>query len=228
MKALILAAGLGTRLRPVTNSIPKALVVSGGKTLLQHAIEHLKKNGIREIIINVHHFPDQIIDFLNRHQNFDVEIAVSDESGQLLDTGGGLRKAGWFFAGHEPFVVRNVDIISDIDLRNMEDFHNHFEALATLAVRNRKTSRYLIFDENHLLCGWKNVSTGQTILPRTSGNQFHDYAFSGIQIMKPEIFSKITEEGKFTIINLYLRLCADERILGYLEMDSKWKDAGKR
>jgi len=228
MKALILAAGLGTRLRPVTNSIPKALVVSGGKTLLQHAIEHLKKNGIREIIINIHHFPDQIIDFLNRHQNFDVEITVSDESDKLLDTGGGLRKAGWFFARHESFVVRNVDIISDIDLRKMEDFHNHLEALATLAVRNRKTSRYLIFDENHLLRGWKNVSTGQTILPRTSGNQFHDYAFSGIQNMKPEIFSKITEEGKFTLINLYLRLCADERILGYLEMDSKWKDAGKR
>jgi len=228
MKALILAAGLGTRLKPVTNHIPKALVESEGKTLLQHTIEHLKNNGIRQIIINVHHFPDQIIDFLNKHRNFGVEIAISDESDRLLDTGGGLKNAEWFFAGHDPLVVRNVDIISDLDLRTMESFHKHSHALATLAVRIRETSRYLIFDEDNLLCGWRNLLTRQVLLPRTSGKRLQDYAFSGIQILNPELLSKITEKGKFTLIDLYLRLCAEERILGYLEMNSKWRDAGKK
>jgi len=228
MKALILAAGLGTRLKPVTDTIPKALLQSGGTTLLQHAIEHLKNNGIREIIINVHHFPGQIREFLNNHHNFGMEIAISDESDQLLDTGGGLAKAGWFFIGYEPFVVRNVDIISDIDLRAMEDFHKHSGALATLAVRIRETSRYLVFDEENLLCGWKNMSTGQTLLKRDSLNRLHDYGFNGIQILNPEILSRITEVGKFSLIDLYLRLCSHERIVGYLEMNSTWKDAGKR
>jgi len=228
MKAMILAAGLGTRLKPVTDTIPKALVESGGKTLLQHAIGHLKNNGIREIIINIHHFPEQIIEFLGKHRNFGMEIAISDESDELLDTGGGLQKAGWFFSGHEPFVVRNVDIISDIDLSAMESFHKRSGAMATLAVRNRQTSRYLIFDQNNLLCGWKNCYTGQTIIQRKSADRLNDYAFSGIQILNPEIFSRITEKGKFTIIDLYLRLCSGERIMGYLNMDSVWNDAGKQ
>jgi len=227
MKALILAAGLGTRLRPVTDKIPKALVEAEGKTLIQHAIEHLRNNGINQIIINVHHFSGQIIDFLNKNRNFGVEIVVSDESDQLLDTGGGLKKAGWFFTGHEPFVVRNVDIISNLDLRLMEQFHKQTRAVATLAVRSRKTSRYLIFDEDNFLCGWKNLSTQEFLLPRTTLKQIHDYAFSGIQILSPEILSKITEKGKFTLIDLYLRLCSSEPILGYLEMNSAWRDAGK-
>jgi len=225
---LILAAGLGTRLRPITEKIPKALVEVDGKTLLEHAVDHLKTWGIEQIIINVHHLPGQIVEFLRQHQNFGLEIALSDETDQLLDTGGGLKKAGWFFTGNDPFIVRNVDVLSNTDLGAMIGFHVSTHALATLAVRIRETSRYLMFDDEFQLCGWKNLVTGQTILTRPQQGNLRNYAFSGIQVISPEIFSQISEEGRFSLIDLYLRLSAGQRIVGYPDEVSAWRDAGKK
>lgn len=226
MKALILAAGLGTRLRPVTDSIPKALVVVQGKTLLEHSLEHLKINGIREVIINVHHFPAMITGFLNDRGNFGMDVTISDESDLLLDTGGGLKKASWFFNDGEPFVVRNVDIISDIDLLKMKDFHDESGSVATLAVRDRSTSRYFLFDEQKTLSGWENKKTGERIVTRRVG-VLKPLAFSGIQIVSPGLFDLITETGSFSLVPMYLRLSAFRKISGFHDDGSSWMDAGK-
>jgi NDP-sugar pyrophosphorylase family protein len=226
MKALLLAAGLGTRLKPITDTMPKALVVTEGKTLLEHSILHLKANGIREVIINVHHFPGMIIEFLERNENFGLEIAISDESGELLETGGALKKAAWFFDDGMPFVVRNADVLSDIDLGRMESAHVSRKSLATLAVRVRETSRYLLFDHDARLVGWENQTTGERKITGVA-EIYRPLAFSGIQIVSPEIFPLITETGKFSLIQLYLRLSAFSPITGYLDQDSSWRDAGK-
>jgi NDP-sugar pyrophosphorylase family protein len=224
---LILAAGLGTRLRPITHTIPKALVKIGGHTLLEGAIRHLADYGVKEIVINVHHFADQIIQYLDRNRNFGLNIFISDERDQLLDTGGGLNKASRFFAGKDPFFIRNVDIISDLDLQNMMDHHVQSNAIATLAVRNRETSRYFLFDPNHRLCGWTNLKTGEKILSIESAVKLEMFAFSGIQILNPEIFALITEEGKFSLTGLYLRLAKENLIKGYIDNGSVWRDVGK-
>ena len=226
MKALILAAGLGTRLHPITNSIPKALVAVDGKPLLQHALEHLKQYGIHDVIINVHHFPDQIIGFLKRHQSFHMGIAISDESDELLETGGGLQKASWFFQDGEPFLVRNVDVLSNLNVEKLLKSHEERAGLGTLVVRDRPSSRYLLFDDTMQLFGWENRKTGERINCR-EGSELFPGAFSGIQILSPEIFPLITERGKFSLIELYLRLAANQAIHGYLDYDSYWKDVGK-
>jgi N-acetyl-alpha-D-muramate 1-phosphate uridylyltransferase len=226
MKAMILAAGLGTRLKPFTDSHPKALYVVEGKTLLEHAVTHLRSAGVTEIIINVHHFADQIIDFIYLHDNFGLIISVSDETGELLDTGGGLKKASWFFKGCDCLIIRNVDIISDLDLKRMTASHLNSGALATLAVRDRITSRYFLFDERMNLCGWKNMKTGEQIIARESS--FHrPFAFSGIQILDPALIPMISEVGKFSLTGLYLRLAATQTIAGYLEDGVVWKDMGR-
>jgi NDP-sugar pyrophosphorylase family protein len=226
MKAMILAAGLGTRLRPLTDNMPKALVVVDGKTLLEHAINHVRAYGIREVIINVHHFPAMIRDFLQEHHNFGIDISISDESDELLETGGGLKKAGWFFGDGKPFLVRNSDVLSDLDLAALLDHHRHSGALATLAVRKRETSRYFLFDEMNLLCGWENCKTGERKVTRAAAT-LRSLAFSGIQVVNPEIFPLITETGSFSLTSMYLRLSASKSISGYLETGSLWKDAGK-
>ncbi len=226
MKALILAAGLGTRLRPITSSIPKALVVVDGKPLLQHALEHLKQYGIHDVIINVHHFPEQIIRFLKKHHNFHIEIAISDESDELLETGGGLQKASWFFQDGEPFLVRNVDVLSNLNVEKLLKSYEERAGLGTLVVRDRPSSRYLLFDDTMQLSGWENRKTGERIICR-EGNELFPGAFSGIQILSPEIFSLIIERGKFSLIELYLRLARNQSIHGYLDYDSYWKDVGK-
>jgi len=223
---MILAAGLGTRLRPITNSIPKALVKVDGSTLLEGAIRHLAGFGIQEIIINVHHFADQILEYLVHNNNFGLDIAISDERDQLLDTGGGLKKASWFFEGETPFVVRNVDVISDKDLNAMMENHIRSGAIATLAVRNRETSRYFIFNTDYRLCGWINNKTGEKIMVVESPGIEELLAFSGIQILNPELLGLITEEGKFSLVDLYLRLAKDQKINGYLDSSSIWKDVG--
>ena len=225
---MILAAGLGTRLKPITDKIPKALVEINGKTLLEHSIEHLKIFGITEAIINVHHFPDQIISFLKKKKNFGMRIEVSDERDQLLDTGGGLKKAAWFFEDRAPFVVRNVDVLSNMDLNAMLDHHITHRPLATLAVRNRETSRYLLFSERFQLIGWTNVSSGERKLSRKDFKRMHPLAFSGIQILDPAVLPLITEDGRFSLIALYLRLSRDHRICAFTDNDSFWFDAGKR
>ena len=226
-KAMILAAGLGTRLRPITNTMPKALVKISGHTLLEGAIRHLADYGVKEIVINVHHFADQVIQYLNQNRNFGLNIIISDERDQLLDTGGGLTKVSWFFTGGKPFFVRNVDIVSDLDLHNMMEQHLKSHALATLAVRNRETSRYFLFDPDHRLCGWTNLKTGENILSIESKMNLEMLAFSGIQVLSPEIFTLITEEGKFSLTSLYLRLAKDHFIKGFQDRGSIWRDVGK-
>ena len=224
---MILAAGLGTRLQPITNTMPKALVKVGGRTLLEGAIRHLADYGVKEIVINVHHFADQVIQYLNQNRNFGLNITISDERAQLLDTGGGLKKVSRFFAGGKPFFVRNVDIVSDLDLHNMMEQHLKSHALATLAVRSRETSRYFLFDPDHRLCGWTNLKTGEKILSLESKMNLEMLAFSGIQVLSPEIFALITEEGKFSLTGLYLRLAKEHLIKGFQDRGSIWRDVGK-
>ncbi len=226
MKAMIFAAGLGTRLQPLTNDKPKALVQVNGKTLLETAINKIIHAGINEIIINVHHFAQQVTDFVNENDKFGIDIHFSDESEELLDTGGGLKKASWFLKGGEPFLVYNVDILSDIDLRHLINHHKKNEALVTLAVRKRQTSRYLLFDRGFALCGWQNAKTGEKKIP-VAKPDLKPFAFSGIHIIEPAIFDLMTESGRFSIIDVYLKLAKEHRILGYDHSRTRWLDLGR-
>lgn len=228
MKALLFAAGLGTRLKEHTISRPKALVSLAGKPLLQHAIEHLKHFGISDITINVFHFAEQVISFLEENNTFGINIHVSDERDQLLDTGGGLKKAGIFLKGNEPILIYNVDVISNLNLKVLLKYHQEKRALATLVVRSRETSRYLMFDQNLLLSGWKNFSNGETRISRSeSFAAAQPLAFSGIHIIQPELLELISEEGKFTIMDLYLRLAKDHAIKAFVDQSDLWMDLGK-
>jgi NDP-sugar pyrophosphorylase family protein len=226
MKAMIFAAGLGTRLYPLTKNIPKALVKIAGKTLLQRAIEKVSQSGFDEIVINVHHFGEQVINFLELNHNFGLNIQISDEREQLLDTGGAILKAAPLLQGPSPFLVYNVDVLSNLDLCGFYKAHIKNEGLATLCVRNRETSRYLSFDKAMMLTGWRNISTGEEIIARNS-TFTQLFAFSGIQIMNPKILDLITEKGKFSLIPLYLRLAADHKIFGFEDTSSLWMDLGK-
>jgi len=226
MKAMIFAAGLGTRLYPITLNKPKALVEVAGKTLLQLAIEKVSNAGYHELVINVHHFGDQIIDFLKMNNDFGLSIKISDERGQLLDTGGGLVKAAPWLEGEEPFLVYNVDVLSDIDLSQFRKYHEELGGLATLAVRDRETARYLAFDDSMQLSGWKNIKTGDEIVSRNMQN-CSLLAFSGIQLIEPAIFKLVSETGSFPLMSLYLRLAAERRIMGYLDNSNLWMDLGK-
>lgn len=228
MKALLFAAGLGTRLKDHTQDKPKALVNLAGKPLLQHAIEYLKNNGISDITINVFHFAEQIISFLEENNSFGVNIHISDERDQLLETGGGLKKAGFLLKGNEPILIYNVDVISNLDLNSLLNYHQEQKALATLAVRMRETSRNLMFDQNMFLAGWKNFSTGETRISRSdSFENARPLAFCGIHIIQPELLELITEEGRFPIIDLYLRLAKDYPIKAFVDTSSIWLDLGK-
>ncbi len=227
MKAMILAAGLGTRLRPLTNDRPKALVEVAGQTLLEITLRRLRDFGIREVIVNVHHFADMVVDYLKKNGNVGMRVEISREE-VLLDTGGGLKKAGWFFAGEEePFILHNVDVISTIDLACMVRFHNERKAMATLAVQNRNTSRYLLFDENNSLCGRQAGREQPAEMVRPTGKP-HALAFSGIHVISPSLLSKISEEGAFSIITPYLRIAgAGEKILAFPADEYYWRDLGK-
>jgi NDP-sugar pyrophosphorylase family protein len=227
MKAMILAAGLGTRLRPLTNDRPKALVEVAGKTMLEIALDRLRTFGVREVIVNAHYFAEMIVEYLKAHDNFGMRIEVSREE-ELLDTGGGLKKAGSFFAdSQEPFILHNVDVISSIDLERMATFHTGRSALATLAVQDRMTSRYLLFDGSGLLCGRRAGLDGQTELVRTT-ESVHSLAFSGIHVISPRIFAKMKETGAFSIIDAYLRLAAEgEKIAAFRVDGCHWRDLGR-
>lgn len=225
MKAMIFAAGLGTRLQPLTNSIPKALVPFNNKPLLQHLIEKLVVEGFDKIIINTHHFSEQLIDFINIKNSFGIHISISDETGTLLDTGGGLIKASWFFDDGKPFLVHNVDVVSNIDFSSLLKFHIENNAIATLAVRDRKTSRYLHFDDNNVLSGWENIKTGER-LGHFNQEITRRFAFSGIHVIDPKIFKLINEEGKFSIINVYLNLANENKIVGFDHSEDLWMDVG--
>lgn len=228
MKALLFAAGLGTRLKEHTQDKPKALVNLAGKTLLQHAIEYLKKNGISDITINVFHFAEQIISFLEENKSFGINIHISDERDKLLETGGGLKKATPFLQGNEPILIYNVDVISNLDLSLLLNYHLEHKALATLAVRSRETSRYLMFDNEMDLAGWKNLTTGECRISRMDkfGNT-KPYAFSGIHIIQPELLEMITEDGRFPIIDIYLRLAKYQSIKAFIDKSTIWLDLGK-
>jgi NDP-sugar pyrophosphorylase family protein len=231
MKAMILAAGLGTRLRPLTDNRPKALVEVAGRTMLEITLSRLRALDIREVIINVHHFADMVVDYLKKNDNFGMRIEVSRED-ILLDTGGGLKKAAPFFledssAFQEPFVLHNVDIISTIDLRRMVQFHAENEALATLAVQARETSRYLLFDEQLQLCGRRSGRDQKDELVRSS-EPAQALAFSGIHIISPRLFAMMTEEGAFSIITSYLRIAAlGGKIMAFRADEYYWRDLGK-
>lgn len=227
MKALIFAAGLGSRLKPYTETMPKALVPVAGVPMLEILIRHLKASGISSLIINVHHFAGQIIDFLNKNNNFGIDIAISNEEDCLLDTGGGLRKASWFFADNKPFLVHNVDVISDINLAEMLDFHTRQAAVATLAVSARPSSRYFLFDDSMQLGGWQNTKTGEikNIGKPVSGLQ--PFAFSGIHILDPRIFGHMDQTGTFSIVDTYLNLAGRFKISGYRHNPVNWVDMGK-
>ncbi len=232
MKAMVLAAGLGTRLRPLTHDRPKALVEVCGRTLLEITLTRLREFGIHDVIINVHHYADMVIDRLKAAGTFGMHIEFSRED-ILLDTGGGLKKAAWFLGGasgakeEDPFILHNVDVISNIDLQRMVEVHKENKALATLAVQERKSSRYLLFDEQNQLCGRRLVKEEKTEVIRQA-QQMTELAFSGIHVISPRIFPLLTEEGVFSIVPTYLRLAAQgEKIMAFRADEYYWRDLGK-
>ncbi len=230
MRAMILAAGLGTRLRPLTDTRPKALVQLNGRTLLEITLTRLKAFGIRDVIVNVHHFADMVVEYLKANKDFGLRIEISRED-VLLDTGGGLKKASWFFLegnrSDEPFLLHNVDVVSSIDFGRMVQFHKQNQALATLAVQDRQTSRYLLFDDKLQLCGRRKSREGEPELVRNAANT-QPLAFSGIHVISPRLLKLMTEEGVFSIIDVYLRLVgAGEKILAFRADEYYWRDLGK-
>ncbi len=235
MNAMILAAGLGTRLRPLTDTRPKALVELAGRTLLEITLTRLRTFGVTEVIINVHHFADMVIDYLKANKNFGMRIEISREE-VLLDTGGGLKKAAWFFLDDpsrldDPFLLHNVDVISTIDLRRMLQFHTENHALATLAVQNRETSRPLLFDD-HLQLSGRPIDNKNTVISSEARNlssiQLPALAFSGIHVISPRVLPMLTEEGVFSIITSYLRLAAQgQKILAFRADQFYWRDLGR-
>lgn len=229
MKAMIFAAGLGTRMKPLTDSIPKALVEVDGSPLLELVIRRLKLFGIKEIIVNVHYLADQIEAFLQRNDNFGISITISDERELLLDTGGGLQKAGWFFSDGQPFLICNTDILSNIDIEALAAFHHSTSAIATLAVQQRKSSRYLLFDQKRILSGWLNTTKGEVRLCRTSEKDLKMHAFSAFQIVNPAIFRYFPKDKVvFSIIDTYLQAAQHELIAGFEHNDDLWIDVGTR
>lgn len=225
MKAMIFAAGLGTRFKPWTDKHPKALALINGKSLLQRNIHYLQQSGITEVLVNVHHFAEQIIDAVKTNDGWGSRIVVSDETDEVLETGGGLKKASWFFTDG-PFVVMNADILTDLDLAGMISYHLQYAPLASLAVTDRQTSRYFLFNEEKRLCGWRNIKTGEERMAVPSP-LLKEKAFSGIHIISPGIFPLMHQQGKFSIIDVYLELAAAHKILGFDHSGSKLVDVGK-
>ncbi len=233
MKAMIFAAGLGSRLKPLTDTMPKALVPVAGCPMLEHVILKLKASGFTEIVINIHHFGEQIIDFLKTNNDFGLTIHISDERDRLLDTGGGIRKARLFFENSgEPFLVHNVDILSDMNLKELYDFHMQSGSVATLLASRRTTSRYLLFNTERKLRGWINKDTGQ-VKPEGfhyDESLYREYAFSGIHVFSPAVFRLMEAprwEGKFSIMDFYLATCGQTDCSGYLAEKLELIDIGK-
>jgi NDP-sugar pyrophosphorylase family protein len=227
MKAMLLAAGLGTRLKPWTDHHPKALAEINGKTLLQRNIEYLQKFGISDVIVNVHHFSGQIIQAIQQANGWGSRITISDETDAVLETGGGLRRAAWYFEKEEDLLLMNVDILTDLPLDEMIACHKNSNSLATLATTNRNTSRYFLFDEEDLLCGWKNVKTGEEKIIRR-GEMMQPKAFSGVHIIDSKIFSLLQQrEIKVSIVDVYLSLCSKNDIQSFDHSRSGFIDVGK-
>jgi NDP-sugar pyrophosphorylase family protein len=226
MEAMIFAAGLGTRLYPLTADRPKALVEVNGITLLQRCISRLTQYGFNRIVINIHHHADKVIDFVHCH-NFDAEIVFSDERNLLLDTGGGLKKASKLFTENTPILIHNVDVLSDINLTDLYNYHCQNNALATLAVAERDTSRYLLFDKEKNLCGWTNRKTGETIWAKNCNDNATPLAFSGIHVVNPDLTTLLPTEASYPIIPQYLEIAQHNTIKAYLHTADQWLDVGK-
>ena len=224
---MIFAAGLGTRLQQYTKNCPKALVSLNGKPLLEHCILKLKAFGVDRIVINVHHFADQIEAFLISKDNFGMDILISDERELLLDTGGAINHAKSLFIPNAPILIYNVDILSSLDLKDLVASHKNKKGLATLNLRDKNTNRYLCFNEDDLLCAWKNDATKEEKIVNESHIKSNSYSFSGIHIIDYRLLDLIEEEGVFSIIDLYLRLAKDHRIAGHYDSSDLWMDLGK-
>lgn len=235
MQAMLFAAGLGTRLRPLTDTMPKALVKVGGEPLLKLQLQHLADAGVGRVVINVHHFADQIEDYLEENDNFGLDITLSYESSQLLDTGGGLRQASYEFDFSAPVLVHNVDILSNLDLRKfygiaLESEKTRCPADAILLVSERKTKRYLLFDDDLRLMGWTNTETGEVKSPYSwlDPDKCRKLAFAGIHIISPRLFRSMNRfPMKFSIIDFYLKKCVRRNIIGYVKDDLRLLDVGK-
>jgi mannose-1-phosphate guanylyltransferase len=230
MKAMILSAGLGTRLRPLTDDRPKALVEIAGRTLLEITLRRLRAFGVHDVIVNVHHFADLVVEYLKKNDNFGMRVEISHEE-VLLDTGGGLKKAAWFFLdsgdSDEPFILHNVDVISTIDLDRMVQTHRENHALATLAVQDRETSRYLLFDEQNQLCGRRAGRDGIPEMVRPA-HKTQPLAFSGVHVISPRLLAHLKEGGVFSIVTSYLRLAAEgEKIVAFRADEYYWRDLGR-
>lgn len=238
MKAFILAAGLGTRLKPFTDTHPKALAPVNGRSLLEINIRNLQRFGIFDVVVNVHHFAGQIIDTLERNNGFGSRFQISDETDAVLETGGGLKKAAHFFRSEQSFLVINVDILSNFDLNKLLTQHNISNSLATLAVQERTSSRYFLFGkpgyphpdnepESLSLYGWRNVSTGEEKIPKKTDRVLKPLAFSGIQLLNSAILDKINMEGKFSLVDVYLDLCTNEKITAWNHTGDLLLDVGR-
>ena len=228
MKAMLLAAGLGTRLKPWTDHHPKALASINGKSLLQRNIEYLQSFGITEVIINVHHFATQITDVIEQNKSWGSEITISDETDAVLETGGGLKRASWYFEKEASFVLMNVDILTDLALDKIVAAHSSGHRLSTLATTNRNTSRYFLFNDENILCGWKNIKTGEEKIMRQSLT-LEPRAFSGIHVISTEIFSLMQlPEASFSIVDVYLSLCGNYNIFSFDHSGSKFIDVGNQ
>lgn len=227
MKAMIFAAGLGKRLKPYTDSKPKALVEVYKKPMLEWVILRLKQFGISKIIINVHHFSDQIINFLNSKNNFGIHIEISQED-ELLDTGGGLKNAFWFFRDEDDILVHNTDILSDIDLNQLYVYHKKNKSDATLCIRSRKTNRFLLFKDDNQLCGWTSKKEKKTLWVNEPQKQYHELSFCGIHIISSSLLKNLSFQKIFPIIPEYLRFARDHKIQGFRSDNFTWLDLGKK
>lgn len=226
MKAMIFSAGLGTRFKPWTDSHPKALALVNGKSLLQRNIEYLQQYGITDVVVNVHHFADQIINAVQKNKGWGSNIIISDETNEVLETGGGLLKARKLLEGNEPFVTLNVDILTDLDLNKLLVTHDLHKPLISLAVTGRVTSRYFLFDENERLCGWRNIKTGEEKIS-VSKPDLIQKAYSCVVVFEPQVFSLIKQTGKFSLVETYLDLASTNLILGHDHSGDKLVDVGK-
>ncbi len=225
-KAMIFSAGLGTRFKPWTDKHPKALAIVNGKSLLQRNIEYLRQFGITDIIVNVHHFAEQVIDTLQKNRGWGSTISISDERDMLLDTGGGLLKAKDLFTSGERFITCNVDILTNLDINKLLAFHEKNKPLISFGVTQRKTSRYFLFDEKDRLCGWRNAKTGEERISLSHPNLV-EKAYSCVVVFEYDIFNLITLTGKFSLVDVYLDLAGQHTILGYDHTGDRWADVGK-
>jgi NDP-sugar pyrophosphorylase family protein len=226
MQAMIFAAGMGTRFKPWTDKHPKALAVVNGKSLLQRNVEYLQQFGIRDVIVNVHHFADQIIDTVQKNNGWGSSIVFSDERNEVLETGGGLLKAKPLFEPGERFITCNVDVLTDLDLNKLISFHEKHKPLISFGVTKRQTSRYFLFDGNYRLCGWRNKNTGEERIAIRKAYLI-EKAYSCVVVFEPEIFSLVPFTGKFSLVDVYLELAADHLILGYDHTGDRFTDVGK-